>query len=121
MVKLQVGRFHRADETIEDRALLPNGYHPSVTKKQAYRRSINHGIEVDHEWIDKHWQRFRSQWKKLDDLVKAALRSRELSYGKIIRRRCGTTGRMSGMQTSESRGMAKYNEVSPRVAKGAEV
>ena len=28
MVNFKWGDFSRADETIEDRALLPNGYHP---------------------------------------------------------------------------------------------
>ena len=37
------------------------------------------GIEVHHEWIDKHWQRFRSQWEELEDQVKAALSEAENS------------------------------------------
>ena len=36
--------------------------------------------------------------------VKVERKVKHPLYGKIIRRRCGTTGRMSGMQTSKSRG-----------------
>ena len=65
---------------MRDRALLPNGYHPiSNQENRLTEEAQTLGIEVDHEQLDKQWQRFRSQWKKLDDLVKAALSEAENS------------------------------------------
>jgi len=67
MKQWETGRFFLMDVIISNQE-------NSLTKEA---RAF--GIEVHHEWIDKHWQRFRSQWEELEDQVKAALSEAENS------------------------------------------